>query len=151
MQDKVLPGKIRARPHSGDTQRFYRSSIVSKKLSIMFGEKSWQPPTDVFETEDKVVVKVDISGVEPQKLLVEFDGTRLRISGQREDRHRMAKRAFRQMEVNYGTFESIVEIDVPVNSDRTQATYRSGFLEVVLPKGKQAKTSQKPIQIKLSE
>ena len=48
----------------------------------------WRPPTDVYETDDAVVVLVEVAGMDPEKLEVSFRGKILQIRGRREDRHR---------------------------------------------------------------
>jgi len=98
------------------------------------------PPTDVFECDRVYVIKVDVSGlrrdpdgnVQEAEVLVEGDTVIIR--GHRADRSRHTKRAFFQMEINYGRFERRVRFTAPFDRDGIRAEYHDGFLEVVVPK-----------------
>jgi HSP20 family protein len=96
--------------------------------------KTWRPPTDVFETDDCVVVKVEVAGMDEDDFVVSLDGRRLVISGVRRDP--AAKLGYQQMEIQYGHFETDVHLSRAVEEDKIEATYRSGFLGVRLPKAK---------------
>lgn len=96
--------------------------------------KTWRPPTDVYETDDCVVVKVEIAGMEEGDFAISLDGKRLIISGVRRDP--AAKLGYQQMEILYGHFETDVHLTRAINEDTIEATYQSGFLSVRLPKVK---------------
>ena len=96
--------------------------------------KTWRPPTDVYETDDCVVVKVEIAGMDEDDFVVSLDGRRLVISGVRRDP--AAKLSYQQMEILYGHFETDVHLSRAIEEDKIEATYRNGFLGVRLPKAK---------------
>jgi HSP20 family protein len=96
--------------------------------------KIWHPPTDVYETDDCVVVKVEIAGMAEEDFTISLDGKRLIISGVRRDP--AAKLGYQQMEVLYGHFETEVHVARAIDEDQIEATYQSGFLSVHLPKAK---------------
>jgi HSP20 family protein len=97
-------------------------------------QKTWRPPTDVYETDDCVVVKVEIAGMAEEDFAVSLDGRRLVISGVRRDP--AAKLGYQQMEIQYGHFETDVHLSRAIEEDKIEATYRNGFLGVRLPKAK---------------
>jgi HSP20 family protein len=94
--------------------------------------KIWRPPTDVYETDDCVVVKVEIAGMEKADFAISLDTTRLIISGTRRDP--AAKLGYQQMEILYGHFETDVHLPRAIDTDNIEATYHNGFLSVCLPK-----------------
>ena len=71
----------------------------------------WRPPTDVYETHENVVILVEIAGMDPDKIQVEFSDKILRVSGRRQDKHLRA--ACHCLEVQYGEFAS--EVYLPGN------------------------------------
>jgi HSP20 family protein len=93
----------------------------------------WVPPTDVYETEDQIVVLVEIAGVRHSDFAVSLVERRLTVTGVRIDRG-MARRAYYQMEVQFGEFR--VELDLPLAVDENAVTaeYSEGFLRILLPK-----------------
>src|SRR5512141_276647 len=97
----------------------------------------WSPPTDVYETAAKYVIKVEIAGMRDEDFEVAFENNILMIAGYRSDRNE--RRAYHQMEIRFGRFEIAVEVPLTVNIERATAEYKDGFLRIVLPKsnGKQ--------------
>ena len=92
----------------------------------------WNPPTDVFETEENFIVRVEIAGMKDADFDVAIENQILMISGNRSELNE--RRAYRQMEIRFGKFEIAVEISVPVEIERSVAEYKDGFLVVQLPK-----------------
>lgn len=92
----------------------------------------WSPPTDVYETEEKYVIKVEIAGMRDDDFEVAFENGILMIAGYRSDLNE--RRAYHQMEIRFGRFEIAVEIPISVDMEKATAEYRDGFLTIVLPK-----------------
>ncbi len=93
---------------------------------------AWRPPTDVYETHANVVILVEIAGMDPDKIQVEFSDKILRISGQRLDRQLRA--TCHCLEVQYGEFSSEVYLPGRYDLDAIEAEYKDGFLTITLPK-----------------
>jgi HSP20 family protein len=98
----------------------------------------WCPPTDVYETEEEFVVKVEIAGMREEDFEVAIENNVLLISGTRQDS--TERRAYYQMELRSGKFEIALEIPEPTKVEMAVAEYREGFLLVNLPKANQNKT-----------
>jgi HSP20 family protein len=92
----------------------------------------WSPPTDVYETEENYVIKVEIAGMRDEDFDVAFENNILMISGYRSDLNE--RRAYRQMEIRFGRFELAVEVPVTVDIEKATAEYKDGFLTIMLPK-----------------
>jgi HSP20 family protein len=93
----------------------------------------WVPPTDVYETEDNLVIQVEIAGVQPSDFAVSLHERRLTIMGNRVDRG-PARRAYHQLEVHFGEFRTDIDLPAAVEASQADAQYSDGFLRVVLPK-----------------
>jgi HSP20 family protein len=94
---------------------------------------SWVPNTDVYETDSGLVIKVDLAGMRSEHLEITVEGNRLRISGSRPDGCRAAKCNFLVMEINYGAFESILEVPSGYDLSQAKASYLNGFLRIDVP------------------
>jgi len=95
----------------------------------------WSPPTDVFETEEALIVRMEVAGVQQSDFYVTLDEQHLTINGARFD-PATEPRAYHQMEIHYGEFRTEVDLPVPVDENRIEAEYHDGFLRVTLPKAK---------------
>lgn len=97
----------------------------------------WRPATDVYETEDAVVVRVEIPGMKEEDFSISLTGKVLTVRGNRPDI--LERRAYHQMEIFFGEFSTEVELPVPVLSDNVTAEYIAGFLRLVFPKDRPKK------------
>ena len=93
---------------------------------------TWSPPTDLYETEENCVVKVEIAGMRDDDFEVAFENNILMIRGHRPDINE--RRAYHQMEISFGRFDVAMEIPVLVDIEKAVAEYKDGFLVIVLPK-----------------
>ena len=105
----------------------------------------WVPNTDVYATEGSLVIKVELAGMRKEDLELTVEGNRLRISGQRPDGCRAPKCTFLVMEINYGVFESIIEVPAGYDLSQAEASYQNGFLRVDVPE--LAQPSSKTISV----
>jgi HSP20 family protein len=98
-------------------------------------ETHWVPNTDVYVSEAGLIIKVELSGMQREDLELMIDSNRLKISGQRSDGCRNAQCKFLVMEINYGTFECMIEVPPGYDLNRAKAYYQNGFLRVDVPPG----------------
>jgi HSP20 family protein len=97
----------------------------------------WRPPTDVYETEEAVIVRVEIAGLKEEDFTIALAGRSLTIRGVRQDAPE--RRAYHQMEIYFGEFLSEVELSCGVLAEQASAEYKTGFLRLWLPKEQPAK------------
>jgi HSP20 family protein len=106
----------------------------------------WVPNTDVYSTDNGLVIKVELAGMRSENLEITVEGQRLRICGSRPDGCRAPKCSFLVMEINYGPFESVLELPSGYDLSQAKATYVNGFLRMDVPMAQaQTKTSRVPI------
>ncbi len=92
----------------------------------------WSPPTDVYETDNEYVVRVEVAGMREADFEVTLEDGHLFINGIRPDV--LERRAYHQMEIRFGKFFTAISIPGPVDLEKSEAEYKNGFLTVVLPK-----------------
>ena len=100
-------------------------------------EKVWKPPVDIYETAEEVIVLVEVAGMNKKDIAVTLDNNVLKISGVRPDYSPAAKNRIHQMEIDYGKFERMMKITIPIDTEKTSAYYKEGFLKITIPKKKQ--------------
>ncbi|KPL03636.1 MAG: hypothetical protein AMJ73_05915 [candidate division Zixibacteria bacterium SM1_73] len=116
---------------------------------VLIAKRLWRPPTDVFETEQQVVILVEIAGMKQKDLNVTLSDNVLVIRGDRQEKALAHKTFYRNMEINYGTFERNIYLPESIDPQNIRAEYRDGFLEIRLDKkeGKRSKSKEVRIQI----
>src|SRR5579862_2534415 len=93
----------------------------------------WVPNTDVYATDEGLVIKMELAGMRSENLEITVEGTKLRISGQRPDGCRGPKFNFWVMEINYGPFENVLELPPGYDLSQAKASYLNGFLRIDVP------------------
>ena len=119
--------------HLADELDVYFNEVAHGRPVGFVASPKWKPRTDVYETDDEVVVHMDIAGVKADDFKVEFNDGILTISGERTASER-GKRHYHSMEVQVGPFERRFRLPVVVDPTSIRAAYDSGFLEVRLTK-----------------
>ena len=109
-------------------------------LPVGGASRFWQPSVDIHETEDSVLVKMELAGTKADDLQVSLspDDRVLTISGARTEGRadREGRVGCHQLEIYFGPFERSVVLPggIPLDRDGMSASYRDGFLLVTLPK-----------------
>jgi len=93
---------------------------------------AWSPPTDVYETENNFVIRVEAAGMRESDFTINAEDNFLVISGVRTESPEW--RAYRQMEIRFGEFSTTIELPLGVDVSKADADYKDGFLNVILPK-----------------
>jgi HSP20 family protein len=115
-----------------------RTTLLETRREILHAvswqvrSSAWSPPTDVYETEEAYVVRVEIAGMREDDFEVLLENDTLLISGSRPDL--TERRAYQQMEIRFGKFSTALTLPGSVNIEQARAEYKDGFLTVVLPK-----------------
>ncbi|MFN8558015.1 MAG: Hsp20/alpha crystallin family protein [Dehalococcoidia bacterium] len=93
-----------------------------------------EPPTDVYQTADAIVVVVEITGMRGQDVELSITDGRLTVRGEKKEPHHHPDRVYMQMEIGCGPFERTVTLPAPVDADQASVQYSEGLLEITLPK-----------------
>jgi len=105
------------------------------------GASNWAPPVDVAEDREKILVKVEVPGMEEKDLKVHFEDGLLSVSGERQF-ERKDDRNYHRIERSYGSFVRTFSLPRSVDANAIVANYRNGVLEIEIPKKEEAKPKQ---------
>ncbi len=123
---------LKVKPIKASRYEFRTLHNSRSAWQIYSGSHAWFPPTDVYETDDNLVVRVEIAGMRDGELTVTLDDRLLLIQGRRPSPEKDC--AYHQLEIGYGKFQNGVRLHTPIVAEKAQATYQDGFLELILPK-----------------
>jgi len=115
-----------------EMDRLYQDMMAPGRWVVMRHAQAWRPPTDVYETDEAVIVRVEVAGMQETDFAVSLTDRVLVITGVRQDP--CSKVAYHQMEVRYGEFRTEVYLHWAVETNNIEAVYSDGFLQVTLPK-----------------
>jgi HSP20 family protein len=113
------------------SEDFQNPDMDTSRWRIISRPHAWRPPTDVYETDDTIIIKVEVAGMREADFTISLVERSLTIHGVRQDT--TERRAYHQMEIAFGEFHTEVELPYLVIPDKVEATYRDGFLRITLP------------------
>ena len=98
-----------------------------------FYSKLWAPDLEIFERDNKFIVRVDLPGMEKEDVKIEVTHDQLTISGERKAEKEEKKEGYYRSERTYGTFYRRVAVPEHVKAENAIATFKKGVLEIEMP------------------
>lgn len=95
---------------------------------------NWAPALDVSETDQEVVVKADLPGIDAKDIEITVSGDLLTVKGEKKEETKEEGKSFHRVERRYGSFSRQVHLPAAVDADRIEASASKGVLTVRLPK-----------------
>jgi HSP20 family protein len=102
---------------------------------------------DLFEDEQRVVVRLEVPGMDKNDLDIEVEGDALIVRGEKRFERENSEGRYRVLQCAYGSFRRVVPLPVTVVADKAQASYRNGVLRVELPKAEQVKPRKLTVKV----
>src|SRR6266849_667373 len=107
---------------------------------------TWSPAVDIFETENEIVVKAELPGVDRKDIGLNLENNVLTLKGERKFEKETKEENYHRIERAYGGFSRAFSIPATVDEEKIRADYKDGVLQILLPKKEQSK----PKQIKIA-
>ncbi len=107
---------------------------------------SFVPAVDIYEDEKKVVLKLEVPGIEEKDLDVRVENNTLTVKGERKFEKEEKEQNFHRIERSYGSFYRAFTLPSTVDTEHVQASYNAGVLKLELNK----KPEAQPKQIKVN-
>jgi HSP20 family protein len=111
-----------------------------------WGQASWMPPVDIYETEDAFVLEAELPGMTKDDVEIEFVENRLILRGAHRPKPEMKEEHYRRRERAYGRFERVFVLPALIDRDEVTAEFHHGVLTLQLPKSDMAKPKRIPIR-----
>ncbi len=102
---------------------------------------AWMPPVDVRETEDAILVDVELPGMTVEEVDVRVENGVLTVSGEKKSEIEEGKEGtnYHLVERRYGRFERSFTLPRTVDAEKVDAQFNNGVLSITLPKAETAK------------
>ena len=108
---------------------------------------TWHPTTDIYETKDDYVFKIEVPGLAKDDVKVEIKDNTLSIKGERKEEKEVNEEDYHRVERCSGTFFRSFSLPRNVDSKKTNATMKNGILELRVAKAEEAKPKSIPISL----
>jgi HSP20 family protein len=94
----------------------------------------WVPAMDLVETDDQLVLRADLPGLDADDVQIEVKDGVLTVSGERRAEHEQREDGFHRVERASGSFSRSLSLPKEVEADKISASFDKGVLEVRIPK-----------------
>ena len=101
--------------------------------------RRWVPAMDLIETDDHLVLKGDLPGLDKDDVEVEVKDGVLTVSGERKTEHETTKEGYHRVERAFGSFSRSLTLPEGVDAEAVSASFDRGVLEVLIPKPEERK------------
>lgn len=131
---------------------FPPARVFQDTLNRLFNEpraaRPWAPPVDILETENALVLKADLPGVDLNNIDIQIEQGTLTLKGERQFERPSENGGYHRLERSYGEFSRYFSVPDTVDSDQVKAEYKNGVLTVTLPKKEVAKPKAIRVEVK---
>ncbi len=100
------------------------------------------PDVDVYETNDRLVIKADLPGMKKEDINLSMSDNVLSISGERKEETEHKEGNSYMSERCFGSFQRSITLPSSVRADKINAEYKDGILTVTCPKGEVSQSKQ---------
>jgi HSP20 family protein len=108
---------------------------------------TWSPAVDIFETEQEIVLQLEVPGVSKEQVHVEVDNGTLLLRGERKIEKEVKEENYHRVERAYGFFQRSFSLPDTVDPEKVRAELKDGVLELRLGKREQAKPKQIQVSV----
>ena len=129
---------LQHRMNSLFNEPFFRSGSEDDELHM----GSWLPVVDMFDDDDKIVIKAELPGMDKKDISVDIENRVLTLSGERNYDNEVKEDNYYRRERAYGRFKRAFNLPADVDSDQIKADFKDGVLKVEIPKPEEQKPKQ---------
>jgi len=123
----------------GEMSRFMNQLWGTPGAGGGTGVAAWLPALDAWETEDALVIALDLPGISESDVSIEIDDGVLTVSGKREKKVEQTDDGFYRFERRYGAFSRSVTLPQGIDESKIEAEFADGVLEITVPKPEERK------------
>jgi HSP20 family protein len=105
------------------------------------------PPVDVYEDEQRIVLKLEVPGMQESDFDIQMENNLLTVRGERKFEKEEKEENFHRIERRYGSFYRSFTVPNTVNAESIKASYDAGVLKIELEKRAEAKPKQIKVQV----
>lgn len=143
----MLPSRVAVRAKMDYLfRRFWIEEPFRSQESCQFS-----PAIDISETDEDIIVRAEIPGVDPKDLDVSCAGGTLTIRGEKKVEKEEKGEGFHRVERWFGSFTSSFSLPCRVQEDNIKAEYKDGVLSLRIPKADPEETGQDRLDVPASD
>lgn len=108
---------------------------------------TWYPATDIYDTKDGFVFKMELPGLKKEDVDVEIEDNILSIKGERKEEKEFKDDSVHRTERYSGKFYRAFRLPKNVDAKKIDASMKDGILELKVAKPEEIKPKQVPVSV----
>ena len=128
--------------------RLFQETMSRQRGQEEMQTGQWCPAVDIFETNDQIVLRADLPGIEQNEIEIRIDDNTLLLRGDRKVPTDVKTDDYHRSERPHGPFTRSIKLPRNVDQTGIRATHRNGVLELLLPKREEARTRSIRVEVK---
>ena len=122
--------------------RLFEETFASSRPREETRAGGWEPAVDIYESDDAIVVRAELPGVEKNQVSVEVKDGILTLRGERKFERDVKEENYHRVERAYGSFHRSFTVPPGLDPEKVQASMKNGVLTIRLEKPEEAKPRQ---------
>ena len=119
----------------------------SKDFEDEVSMSAWRPATDIYDTDNALVIKTELPGIGKDDVSIDVKGNVLTIKGERSFDKEIKEENYYRKERSFGKFQRSFALPEAVNPEVIKANFKNGVLEIKVPKTEEKKPKQISINV----
>ena len=108
-------------------------------LNEDFGLGNWKPVVDIYDHDDKIVIKAELPGVDKKDIEVDLKDRVLTLKGERSYENEVKEENYHRKERAFGKFHRSFTLPAGYDPEKINADYKDGVLKIEIPKPEEQK------------
>lgn len=127
--------------------RFFNEALTNFMNAEDTQARKWTPAVDIYETEQNLVLKSELPGIDPKDVEVRIEDGTLYLKGERKQERDVKEENYHRVERSYGSFTRTFSLPNSIDTDDVKAEYKDGVLTLTLAKREEAKPKTVKINV----
>lgn len=128
--------------------RLFQETLSRQRGQEEIDSGQWGPAVDIFETDDRIVMRADLPGVAQSEIEIRVDDNMLVLRGERRPPEDVKADDYHRSERPHGAFVRSFSLPQNVDQGSIRASHNNGVLELVLPKRQESKAKSIRVEVK---
>jgi HSP20 family protein len=121
--------------------------LFNETMGRFFGDEgvragAWVPAVDIYETDQNIVLKAELPGVDPKDVEATVHEGALYLKGERKYEKEVKEENYHHVERAYGSFARSFSLPASVDAEKVVAEFKDGVLTLTMPKKEEAKAKK---------
>jgi HSP20 family protein len=109
---------------------------------------AFSPKVDVTESDKEIKITAELPGLDEKDIEVSLQNNMLTMKGEKKEEKEDKGKDYYRMERSYGSFSRTIPLPIEVETDKVEAKFKKGVLNITLPKSAKAVAETKKIAVK---